>query len=232
VKTVAGYPLIHMKQWIRNLSDRGEFFLVIAICFAYFVATSAAVLLMRIATFEITTGRALRGIVVELVLLAIAGWILRVREFPMSRLSRRPTFGTVLGGVPLFAGYLALYWGASIALTLLVPSITRVTAVKMVPAASLAVMIALIIVNSLFEEIAVTGYVVAKLAPQGAGLAITASTLLRFLYHLYQGPVASLSILPLGLLFAFVYWKTRSLWPLFVGHTIANFAALLLSHQS
>jgi membrane protease YdiL (CAAX protease family) len=67
------------------------------------------------------------------------------------------------------------------------------------------------------------------LSEQGAALAITASALLRFLYHLYQGPVASLAILPLGLLFAAVFWKWRSLWPLIAAHTLANIYAFIVS---
>ena len=89
-------------------------------------------------------------------------------------------------------------------------------------------MIAFIVVNSFFEETIVSGYVITALSPQGAGLAITASTLLRFLYHLYQGPLAAISILPLGLLFGAVFWRWRNLWPLIVAHTIANLIAFLL----
>lgn len=104
-----------MKERIEGLSDRAELFLVITLSFAYFIGTSLSVLVLNIRQFELTTGRALRGI----------------------------------------------------------------------------------------------------------------ATLLRFLYHLYQGPVAALSVLPLGLLFGTVFWKWRNLWPLVVAHTLANLLALL-----
>ena len=86
-----------------------------------------------------------------------------------------------------------------------------------------------IAVNSVFEESAVTGYVVTQLSEQGAALAVTASGLVRFAYHLYQGPIASIAILPLGLLFAAVYWRWRNLWPLIVAHTITNLISVFQS---
>ncbi|HEX6086151.1 MAG TPA: CPBP family intramembrane glutamic endopeptidase, partial [Thermoanaerobaculia bacterium] len=85
-----------------------------------------------------------------------------------------------------------------------------------------ALVLLFIVINSFFEETIVTAYVVTALAKDGAALAITASTLLRFAYHLYQGPLASISILPLGLLFATMFWRRRNVWPLIVAHTIAN----------
>jgi uncharacterized protein len=218
-----------VKDRLRSLSDRAEFWLIITLCFAYFVATSLAVLLLRMTRFELTTGRALRGVAVELALLAIAGWILKVRGFDFSRLTRRPTWASILGGVPLVIGYLLLYWGASIAVVLAFPAASRITPIRMIATAPFPVMAMLILVNSVFEEVAVTGYVVSKLASDGPAMAITASTLLRLLYHLYQGPVATLSIIPLGLLFAAVYWRTRTLWPLLVAHTLANFLAFWMS---
>ena len=99
----------------------------------------------------------------------------------------------------------------------------------MVPAAPVALFTLMIFVNSIFEEAAVTGYVVSALEEQGVALSITASTLIRFLYHLYQGPIASLVEMPLGLLFALVYWRSRNLCPLMRAHTIVNLLSFALS---
>jgi membrane protease YdiL (CAAX protease family) len=218
-----------MEARIRALSDRAEFWLIITLCFAYYVATSLTALLLRVTTLELTTGRALRGIATEVALLAIAAWILKIRGFDFSRLTRRPTWLSILAGAPLVVGYLALYWGASIAVALAFPAAARFATIRMIPTAPFALIAILILVNSVFEEVAVTGYVVSKLAPDGPALAIAASTLLRLLYHLYQGPVALLSIIPLGVLFAAVYWRTRTLWPLLVAHTLANFLAFSMA---
>jgi membrane protease YdiL (CAAX protease family) len=78
------------------------------------------------------------------------------------------------------------------------------------------------VINAVFEELTVTAYVIESMASGGAGPAIAASTLLRFSYYLWQGPLASLSMVPLGLLFGMMYWRRRNVWPLIVAHTIAN----------
>jgi hypothetical protein len=72
-----------------KLSPRSEFFLIIALCFGYFAATSAAVLIRGLHEFQLTTGRVLRGVAVELALLSAAAWILRVRSWNFQRLGLR-----------------------------------------------------------------------------------------------------------------------------------------------
>jgi uncharacterized protein len=216
---------------IRNLSPRGEYFLIITLCFAYFVVTSLTALLLHIRAFELSSGRVIRGITTELVILAVAAWILRVRGWKMSRLSRRFSWLALLAGLPLFIGYILLYWATSLLVIWVYPAASRMTTMRMVPSAPIALLAVFIVVNSVFEEVTVTGYVVTALSEQGAALSITASALLRFLYHLYQGPIASLAILPLGLLFAAVYWRWRNLWPLMVAHTIVNVLVLAAEIQ-
>ena len=86
------------------------------------------------------------------------------------------------------------------------------------------------VVNGVYEELFVAGYVITAMTPvRGMWTANNVSTGIRLLYHLYQGPVALLSIIPLGVLFAAVYWRTRTLWPLLVAHTLANFLAFSMA---
>jgi len=221
-----------MEERIRRLGDRSEFFFVVTLSFAYFVGTSLLVLVLGIREFELTTGRVIRGVVTEIAILLVVGWILRVRGWRAVQLTRPFSWSALLGGVPLFVGYYLLYVAATLTVVALYPAAANLSSVRMIPSAPWGVILLFIVVNSVFEEALVTGYVVAALSAQGAALAITASTLLRFLYHLYQGPVASLAILPLGLLFAAVYWRWRTLWPLVAAHTIANLLAFAASPQS
>ena len=53
---------------------------------------------------------------------------------------------------------------------------------------------------------------------------MSVSAFVRLLYHTYQGPLAIVTILPLGLIFAAVYLKWRNLWPLVLAHTAFNVA--------
>lgn len=220
-----------MERRIRNLSDRTVFFLVIAIAFGYYVATSAMALVLGIRELDLTTGRALRGIATQTAILLVIAWILRVRGWRLSRITGRITVLALLAGIPLFMAYYFFYAGVATAVAAFDPGALTPN-VRMVVSAPMLVLLVFIVVNSVFEETLVTGYVVTALSEQGAALAITASTLLRFAYHLYQGPVASLSVLPLGVVFAAVYWKYRNVWPLAAAHTVANLIALLTTMRA
>lgn len=218
-----------MRSAIQKLSPRTEFFLIVGLCFGYFVLTSAAVLLRGLHEYKLTTPRVVRGIVIEIAIMVIAGWILHLRGWTFRRLGFQFSCYGLLAGVALFLVYIVLYWGGYLLVVTVNPAAQHLQVVKMVPAAPAALFILLIIVNSIFEEAAVTGYVVSALEEQGAALSITASTLIRFLYHLYQGPMASIAILPLGLLFALVYWRWRNLWPLMTAHTIVNILSFAMA---
>jgi CAAX protease family protein len=215
-----------MREAIRNLSPRGEFFLIVGICFGYFSISSIITLLRGVREFHMTTPRVLFGIAIEVTVLVVSAWILRIRGFDFGRLGLRFRWPAFLAGIPLIIATLVIYWATYALAAWLYPAVRQMQTPKMIHSASIVVMTLFILLNSLFEEAAVTGYVINSLSEQGAALSITASALIRFVYHLYQGPISSLSILPLGLVFAAVYWKWRNLWPLMTAHTIANLLAV------
>lgn len=218
-----------MRSAIQKLSPRTEFFLIVSLCFGYFVVTSATLLLRGIHEYKLTTPVVIRGIVVETAIMVIAGWILHLRGWTFRRLGFQFSWLGILAGVPLFLVYIVLYWGGYLLVVGINPAAQHLQVVTMVPAAPAALFVLLIIVNSIFEEEAAAGYVVSALEKQGMALSITASTLIRFLYHLYQGPMAMIAVLPLGLLFALVYWRWRNLWPLMTAHTIVNVLSFALA---
>ena len=88
-------------------------------------------------------------------------------------------------------------------------------------------MLAISLVNPLYEELLVSGYVMTAVQERGGtSLAINLSLAVRLLYHLYQGPQAAISIIPIGLSFAFYYAWSGRLWPLVVAHAGLDFFAL------
>jgi membrane protease YdiL (CAAX protease family) len=83
------------------------------------------------------------------------------------------------------------------------------------------------LVNPFFEEVFVSGYVIAALDPRRtAWTGINVSVAIRLLYHLYQGPVGVLSVVPIGLVFAWWYARTGRLWPLVMAHALFDFLPL------
>jgi membrane protease YdiL (CAAX protease family) len=202
--------------------------LVIATALSYFIIGSASILFGRIGTYRMTSARVLVGALIEALLLTLVLAILQIRGWDLERLGLRFSTLAVLSGIPLFIAYIVLYWATALTIASAFPKVASVHAFKFVMAAHPAAMLVFIVINSFFEEIIVTGYVVTALARDGAAVAVSASTFLRFLYHLYQGPLASISILPLGLLFGVVYWRWRNLWPLIVAHSITNILAFVV----
>jgi len=220
-----------LRRWIESLSDRAEFALVITVSFGYFIVSAVASLVLGRNEFELTTRSTIVAIAVEAALLLCVVAILRVRGKPFGRLGFRFSWGALLSAIPLFIASFFLYWFAWAFALSISPRVAQMQPPHMWASASVWLMIPSILVNSLFEESVVAGYVVSALEPNGAAFAITASTLIRFAYHVYQGPIASLSVLPMGLLFATVYWRSRNLWQLMTAHTIANLITFFLTSR-
>jgi membrane protease YdiL (CAAX protease family) len=85
------------------------------------------------------------------------------------------------------------------------------------------------VVNAIAEELFVTGYVITALQPRrGLWVAINASVVLRLLYLLYQGPIGVLTSVPMGLLYGYLYSRTRQRWPLIVAHVALVIIALAM----
>ena len=86
------------------------------------------------------------------------------------------------------------------------------------------------VVNGIFEELFVAGYIITSLtARRGMWTAINVSVVVRLLYHLYQGPIGILTVVPMGLLYGYVYSRTRQLWPLIVAHVLLDLVAMSLA---
>jgi uncharacterized protein len=153
-------------------------------------------------------------------LLAARGWTLD--DFDL-----RPTWKLTAIGF-LLVGIDYVLYNAAYAFIELILGTQALNAVAFEYQVSLVVATLLSIVNPVFEEVLVVGYAIPVMEQlSNVRGAIAFSTLFRLLYHLYQGPIAFASILPLGLMFAFVYWRWRKLWPLIVAHAALDFIPLV-----
>lgn len=88
-------------------------------------------------------------------------------------------------------------------------------------------LIPILVVNSIFEESMVVGYLFKRLENISGIVVILFSILIRQLYHLYQGPMTFFTIIPMGLVFALYYWKYKHLTPLIIAHGLSNLFAYL-----
>jgi membrane protease YdiL (CAAX protease family) len=80
---------------------------------------------------------------------------------------------------------------------------------------------------ALLEEVIVVGYLVTRLRQVAwtPALAILASAGLRATYHLYQGWGGFAGNLAMGLLFAWLFTRTRRAWPFVAAHLLLDVAA-------
>ena len=74
-------------------------------------------------------------------------------------------------------------------------------------------MIAVSVLNSIYEELFVCDYIIEALRKtRGISYAINVSLGIRLFYCLYLGAPAVISIIPMGFIFAYCYAETDHLW--------------------
>ena len=83
--------------------------------------------------------------------------------------------------------------------------------------------------NGWAEEVIVVGFLLTRLRQLRVSpvAAVILSSVLRGLYHLYQGFGAGLGNLAMGLVFGYVYVRTGRLWPLIVAHALVDAVAFV-----
>ena len=227
-KDMQNAPGFSLLSFVKRLPPFAEFLIVIFVCFGNFILVSLwyfpalpagepfpALDNLQFVTMTISEIVSLFAVAL---FLSLRGWSRRDFGFQITWLAS-------LGGV-LLAGAMTL---ASVTVYVLVKNAIGDPEVLEIPEhgyqwhGSLPVLLIFILVNSVFEEVIVVGYVLPFLARRhSVVLAIAASTVIRVLYHLYQGASAVLTVGTFGVLAGLVYWRWRNLWPLIVAHTFAN----------
>ncbi|KDE99698.1 CAAX protease [Mycolicibacterium aromaticivorans JS19b1 = JCM 16368] len=83
--------------------------------------------------------------------------------------------------------------------------------------------------NGFAEEVVVVGYLITRLKQLGLSQnrAILISSVLRGMYHLYQGFGAGLGNLVMGLVFGYAWCRTGRLWPLVIAHGVIDTVAFV-----
>lgn len=161
--------------------------------------------------------------IAELVSLAVTVWIGCVRGWPWSAWGFRPSWKLTAAGLLLCVVTLLVVWPIA-ALTNAISA--GVVHGHVTSSLSLPLLFLVVVINPAFEEMMEVGYFTQSLERYGMWLTVLASALFRAFLHAYQGINALLMILPIGLIFGFVYWKWRRLWPLYIAHLIFDLVAL------
>ena len=175
----------------------------------------------------------LLGIIIfEVIQLAFLAWFLRIRGWTLEKFGLSFSWRATAWGIVLLALTYAVTLGAQYIAQIIFnydieAAIAR--APKVDPELSMQLVFLVSVVNGIFEELFVAGYIITALTERrGMWVAINASVVVRLLYHLYQGPIGVLTIVPMGLLYGYVYSRTRQLWPLVVAHVLVDMIGLTL----
>jgi membrane protease YdiL (CAAX protease family) len=91
------------------------------------------------------------------------------------------------------------------------------------------VLLAVALANGWAEEVIVVAFFITRLRQLGINptAALVASSVLRGVYHLYQGYGAGLGNIVMGLVFGYVWMRTRRLWPLVIAHGLIDAVAFV-----
>ena len=119
-----------------------------------------------------------------------------------------------------------IYYGLRLALWLIWPrASTEAFTMQVSGVFSWTPMLVAAILDPIAEELLWLGYIVNALRHRGIWFAAAVSIGLRTMVHAYQGPLALVAILPIGVLFTRYYLRTRRLGPVIVAHIIQDVLA-------
>jgi uncharacterized protein len=214
-----------LHERIRRLTPGVEFLIVITWAFGLTIFTSIVAMGIDPARVAYTNHSLVGGMVQMVAIGTVLGWFLKIRGWTIEKIGLGVTMRGTSWGLLLFVLCFALLFAVR-AVAQFSFGLGFGEFVERFPASEILNMQVVFLssaVSATFEELFVAGYVITALsATRGPWTAINVSTGLRVLYHLYQGPLSVMTIVPVGLLFGWLYVRTRQLWPLILAHVLLD----------
>ena len=221
-----------VKSLIRKLPAPVEFCVVMGIGFGLAIVANVAVILRHVSSqpvaggtndMGITNSGIITAVVLQLFELAIILWIGRIRGWSLESFGLRPSWRLTAAGVLLFFAFGLL----GRALRLLAALFHGSVDFHRVPQATLPFVLLITAINPIFEESLECGYPFYALQSRGMWLTVLTTAAFRGFLHSTMGLSGFVFMFAMGLLYGFVYWRWRRLWPLVVAHGLQMLYALL-----
>jgi membrane protease YdiL (CAAX protease family) len=221
-----------LEEAIRRLPAGIEFLVVVT--WAFGLSIFASIMALGVpsdsAAPVFTNAELLATIIFEVIQLAFLTWFLRIRGWTLEKFGLSFSWRGTAAGIVLLGLTYGMAMGAEYIAQIVFDYDLEAAAArgpKVDPDLSMQLVFLVSVVNGIFEELFVTGYIITALtARRGMWMAINVSVVVRLLYHLYQGPIGIMTVVPMGLLFAYAYSRTRQLWPLMVAHVALDIVGL------
>jgi CAAX protease family protein len=166
-----------------------------------------------------STGGLLGLVLTECVMGAVWIPVLTRRGWTLARVSLPPSARDLVRAAGLFVGCLFAYWVGWYFTATFAPQFARLaTGISVAGQPSWMAVALVSIVNPVAEEFFYLGFVATVLRRESTSYALVASVVVRLAVHLYQGPLAIISIVPAGLVLGSYYLRTNRIWPVIVAH--------------
>jgi membrane protease YdiL (CAAX protease family) len=217
-------------RWVRGLSPGAEFAVVILGAFGLFFLVELLPQPPSAAEGRITSAQLHFMSVYELVVCAALAAFLAARGFSLKRLGLQPSLVESAVGLALALAMMAAAQIVEILFTALWPHADEAIrqASFTTPGVTIATVATTSIINAIYEEVFVCGYVITVLKDRtDPWTAIKLSAGIRLLYHVYQGPLGMTFVILFGITMAYYYIHRGQLWPPIVAHAVYDFIALL-----
>ncbi|MEG3789362.1 CPBP family intramembrane glutamic endopeptidase [Lysobacter sp. CCNWLW3] len=218
-----------MQEWIRSLSPRSEFVVVIGLAFGWALLSSLESVFSGASAqtgtaFAYSAATLWSMLIIEATVMALLGYFLGVRGWALAHFGPAPQARDLLPALGLAAASIVVF---QVLAALVLSNGVQLKPAQVAPDVGWLTILAVSAVNGFYEELFVCGYVLVMLRERwGLWPAIHISTAIRLAYHLYQGTVGILGIVPVGLLFAGWYARTGRLWPVILAHVLLDVLAL------
>jgi len=174
-----------------------------------------------------TNGLVLWVVIMQLLVMAFAFWVGRIRGWSLATFGSRLSWKETGAGVLLFIGTTLAILFCVVLTNVIAPGARNPMPQGVtVSGLTLPFLLLMSLINPVYEEVMGTGYFIHSLQRFGMFPAVMASALFRTFLHSYKGLDAIVIILPMGLVLGFVYWTWRQLWPLVVAHVIFDLWSL------
>ena len=229
--------IYQINQWIKNLSSLAELIIVLIVGFGVFIYSSTRGFFIVTSTFDhswtynFTSLGQYSLVIYELFALLMIGYLLKAREWSLKDFNLDFTLRLIwIGLLLMFAGN--MIGGICYKLFTLANVVDDAAAkhVQFGLKADWFSIVLIIVINSVYEEVLFIGYLFKRLEKYSPVWIIGFSLLLRASIHTYQGTIMLFSIVPLGLVFGYYYYRYRKLWPLIIAHGLINIMAYSAMH--
>lgn len=179
---------------------------------------------------NLENGNVIFSVICDLIILGVVSWIGKIRGWSLAAFGIRMSWKETGLGVLLFLAFQLVAGVVRLLMTGHLHTVAEppgTSAFLRVSHLTVPVIILISIVNPIFEESIESGYFFQTLQRYGPWLTVFAAALFRGFLHLTMGLNGFVTMFAMGLLYGFVYWKWRQLWPLILAHSLQMLYAFL-----